>query len=393
MISSLLSTVHLLQMDDIKASELLKILRYLSGSPRNPKIALVCDNAPIPKRDHLISELEQLAAIEIFNQVQPNPHTTDIQTMFTDKRFKDIDVVFAIGGGSVMDSAKALAMLAGNGGDIEGYLGNSPRYKIEKKGLPLLLIPTTAGTGSEVTKVGVYSSAKGRKFTLGSPLMQADAALLCGSFIDSIPPSLCASTGLDALDHALESIWNKNSTPITRTAAIDAAIAVLETLPELYAAITENKKDRRPLQKKMLAASCMAGIAFSITGTASGHALSFVLSEDYHIPHGTACAFTLPEIYNWSIRNKDTVHCLAQIQKHFTPEINTERELTERLFHTITDLIHNMNIPQKFSDLNIQMTEEALDKNFSRAFSDPKMHNQLPPLDTTSLHQILKEKL
>jgi len=393
MTSSLLSTVHILQMEDISTEELLTVLRYASGTYDNLKIAFVCDNAPIPKRDTLLRELSDTVTVEVFNTVQPNPHTEDIQSMADDGRFSDTDSIVAVGGGSVMDSAKALAMLAVNGGVLEEYLGNTPVRKIEKRSLPLIAIPTTAGTGSEVTRVGVYTSRSGRKFTLGSPLMSAHTALLCGSFIDTIPAPLCASTGLDALDHALESIWNKNATPVTRHAAERAAIAVLTTLPELYRAIVHKKQDRRQLQKDMLAASCMAGIAFSITGTAGGHALSFVLSEDWHVPHGTACAFTLPEIFDWACADKETVKSLAAIERHFHPEIAEEEKLVQLLRQTISSLIAEMNIPQKFRDLNISLHEDDLDERFSRTFSDPKMHNQLPVLTKESLHRILKGKL
>jgi len=393
MISSLLSTVHILQTEDIQSDELLTVMQYASGKYDGLKAAFVCDNAPIPKRDSLIKELSGLITLNIFDKVQPNPHTEDIQAMFSDTRFAGTDVIVAVGGGSVMDSAKALAMLAVNGGQLEEYLGNTPSRKIEKKSLPLIAIPTTAGTGSEVTRVGVYTAQSGRKFTLGSPLMTAHTALLCGSFIDSMPPSLCASTGLDALDHALESIWNKNATPITRHAAEQAAIAVLTTLPQLYRAIVNKKNDRRQLQKDMLSASCMAGIAFSITGTAAGHAISFVLSEDWHVPHGTACAFTLPEVFDWACTEKSTVHSLAAIEQHFHPEEYNEKKLVALLRETVTGLIAEMKIPQKFSDLKIELTESEIDAKFERTFSDPKMHNQLPAVTPAALHKILKGKV
>lgn len=393
MITSLLSNVHILQMEDISAEDLLTILQYAAGKYDGLKVAFVCDNAPIPKRDTLVKELSGYVDLNVFDKVQPNPQTVDIQAMADDTNFSGTDVVVAIGGGSVMDSAKALAMLAVNGGKLEDYLGNSPACKIEKKSLPLIAIPTTAGTGSEVTRVGVYTAGSGRKFTLGSPLMHAHTALLCGSFIDSIPPSLCASTGLDALDHALESIWNKNATPITRHAAEEAAIAVLTTLPKLYRAIVNKQADRRQLQKDMLTASCMSGIAFSITGTASGHAISFVLSEDWHVPHGTACAFTLPEVFDWACTDSNTVKSLARIEKHFHPEESDEKKLVSMLRQTVVSLIEEMNIPQKFSDLKIEISENELDEKFERTFSDPKMHNQIPALTKESLHEILKGKI
>lgn len=272
MINSMLTPVHVLAFEDVEAFQLHQILGNAAGRFSDLTVALVRDNAPIPHRDTLIESLGDYCAVVSFDKVRPNPSCSDIMEMFDAPGFKKADVVLAIGGGSVLDSAKALAMLATNGGELEQYLGNQPQRSVTEKALPLVLLPTTAGTGSEVTKVGVYTSDSGRKYTLGSPLMLAHTALLVGSFIDTVPPALCASTGLDALDHALESIWNKNATDITRRAAEDAAIEVLTWLPRLYRAASEKKVDRL-VQQKMLQASCMAGIAFSITGTAAGHAI------------------------------------------------------------------------------------------------------------------------
>jgi hypothetical protein len=132
-------------------------------------IAVIIDNTPLAERDRLLKDLCSVGKIVCLDRVEPNPRTTDIMTMFEDPAFQETNAVLGIGGGSVMDSAKALAMLATNGGTLEDHLGPAPKRVIERPSLPLVLIPTTAGTGSEVTKVGGYSSAEGRKYTLGSP--------------------------------------------------------------------------------------------------------------------------------------------------------------------------------------------------------------------------------
>jgi len=393
MISSLLSSVNILQFENLSGKELFQILSFASGKREGLQVAVIFDNAPIPTRESLLSELETYCTLLRFDSVEPNPKSSDIQSMFDDPRFKEADLVLGIGGGSVLDSAKALAMLSTNGGALDEYLGNSPSRKIEKKNLTLVLIPTTAGTGSEVTKVGVYSDPTGRKHTLGSPLMSAHTALLVGSFLDSIPPSLCAATGLDALDHALESIWNKNATAITRSAAEDAATAVLTHLPPLYRAIVQKQNDRRPLQKKMLVASTMAGIAFNMTGTAAGHAISFILSEEWHVPHGSACAFSLLEVFDWAKENQENTSSLARIAKNFHPEATDEQELVAKLREQIAALMQEMQIPHTFKQLGVKLKQEDIESLFARSFSDPKMHNQLPPMHEEDLYALLSKKL
>ncbi len=393
MISSLLSSVHILQFEQLSGRDLFQALSFAKGKREDLKVAVICDNAPIPQREILLTELEPYCTLLRFDSVEPNPKSSDIRSMFDDPRFKEADLVLGIGGGSVLDSAKALAMLATNGGTLDEYLGNSPKRKIGKTNLPLVLIPTTAGTGSEVTKVGVYSDSTGRKHTLGSPMMSAHTALLVGSFLDSIPPTLCAATGLDALDHALESIWNKNALPITRNAAESAAIAVLTHLPPLYRAIVQKQNNRRLLQKEMLAASTMAGIAFNMTGTAAGHAISFILSEQWHVPHGAACAFSLLEVFDWAKKDQENRSSLARISKHFHPQETDEHELTTLLRNQISALMQEMQIPCTFKQLGVELKPEDIPSLFDRAFTDPKMHNQVPPMHEPDLYAILNTKL
>ncbi len=393
MINSLLSGVHILQFENLSGKDLFQILSFAKGKREDLKVAAIYDNAPIPTRESLLAELEPYCTILRFDSVEPNPKSSDIQSMFEDPRFKEADLILGIGGGSVLDSAKALAMLSTNGGALDEYLGNTPKKKIKNQNLPLVLIPTTAGTGSEVTKVGVYSDDTGRKHTLGSPLMSAHTALLVGSFLDSIPPALCAATGLDALDHALESIWNKNATPITRTAAESAAVAVLTHLPPLYRAIVEKKEDRRLLQKEMLVASTMAGIAFNMTGTAAGHAISFILSEEWHVPHGSACAFSLLEVFEWAAQDQENRSSLARIAKHFHPEVTDEKKLVQLLREQIAALMQEMHIPHTFKQLGVTLEQKEIEPLFERAFSDPKMHNQAPPMHEADLYALLGAKL
>ncbi|MDY4610314.1 MAG: iron-containing alcohol dehydrogenase [Sphaerochaetaceae bacterium] len=392
MISGTLTPVHVLSFEDIDAYRLHQILGNAAGRLQNLTVALVRDDAPIPRRDELINGLREYCAVTTFNKVRPNPTCADIMEMFGSSAFRKADVVLAIGGGSVMDSAKALAMLATNGGELEQYLGNQPQRGIVEKSLPLVLIPTTAGTGSEVTKVGVYSSESGRKHTLGSPSMLAHTALLVGSFIDTVPAKLCASTGLDALDHALESIWNKNATDITRRAAEDAAVEVLTWLPKLYQA-TQNGNADRLTQQKMLQASCMAGIAFSITGTAAGHAISFILSEDWHVPHGMACAFTLMEIFDIAMEDPATRTSLARISGHFHPELKEQGELIATLRGQIASLMREMKIPRTFQELSVELSPDEIPSRFERSFFDPKMHNQKPAISPDRLYALLVGKL
>ena len=389
MISSSLSPLKVLERKHITKAE----LKRIAGGKR---IAIVTDNAPIESKTKLIASFFKDEAI-VFDNVQPNPRTCDIMQMFSDRSFDSCDVIVGIGGGSVLDSAKALAMLKTNGGNLDDYLGNSPMRKIEKRCATLVLLPTTAGTGSEVTKVGVYTSGNGRKYTLGSPLMHAHKAVLVQDFVVKAPPALVASTGLDALDHALESIWNKNAKEETLELSIAAAIEVLSNIRTMYdcsVAIRSGKSvdsSAYDAAKRMLHASCMAGMAFNLTGTAAGHALSFVLSETWHVPHGTACAFTLNGVFALACQNEETKKYLAKVSKHFHPELDSVKDLVHALQKDIADLTVYLRQPQRFSDLGIELTKDQIDENFERSFDDPKMWNQLPVATKENIYPLLEE--
>ncbi|MBQ4281234.1 MAG: iron-containing alcohol dehydrogenase [Spirochaetales bacterium] len=389
MISSNLSPLKVLERKHMTKA----LLRRIAGGSR---IAIVTDNAPIEAKGRLIASFSASEAV-VFDKVQPNPRTEDIMQMYRDPAFGSCDVIVGIGGGSVLDSAKALAMLKTNGGELDDYLGNSPRRKIEKRCAPLVLLPTTAGTGSEVTKVGVYTSQNGRKYTLGSPLMHAHKAVLVQDFVVKAPPALVASTGLDALDHALESIWNKNAKPETLELSVAAAIEVLSNIRTMYdssLAIREGKavdSSAYDAARRMLHASCMAGMAFNLTGTAAGHALSFVLSETWHVPHGTACAFTLNGVFRLACENQITRENLARISKAFHPNLKSVDALVTALQKDVADLTVYLRQPQRFSDLGIELRCDDIDSNFERSFDDPKMWNQLPVATKENIYPLLEE--
>ncbi|MGD1821858.1 MAG: iron-containing alcohol dehydrogenase [Pleomorphochaeta sp.] len=378
--------VKIVQKDTLSASELLK--ECLDLDPKLKHITFIVDNAPIVAKDKLLNDIKDIANVTILDKVQPNPRTSDIKAMAEKIEFTSI--IVGIGGGSVMDSAKALAMLMSNGGELEDYLSNNPKRKIEKESLPLVLIPTTAGTGSEMTKVGVYTSNSGRKYTLGSPLMHAKKAILNTEYIINMPPALIASTGADALDHALETIWNKNASDETRSLAVEVSIDIISNLLNMYNG-AQNKNQNVEYCRNMLLASAMAGATFSTTGTAAGHALSFILSEDFHVPHGSACAFTLLDVYKMSLSIESVRKPLKEIAKAFFDE-EDEDILITKLYDKLEEMFRLMKLPTNFKELGVEISEDEIDSHFSRSFDDPKMWNQIPKATKENIYPFLVAK-
>lgn len=199
------------------------------------------------------------------------------------------DVWVALGGGSVIDSAKVFAAANGDFGNVRRFL-ETGKGAGSLSGTPVIAVPTTAGTGSEVTSwATVWDAASAKKYSLARPALYPEAALVDPELMLGKPRELTISTGLDALSHALESLWNVNANPVSAAFAVQAAQEVLATLP-LLARDLPNLE----LRTRMARASLFAGLAFSNTKTAIAHSISYPITLRHNVPHGIACSFTLP---------------------------------------------------------------------------------------------------
>lgn len=203
---------------------------------------------------------------------------------------EQIELVVSLGGGSVMDSAKFLAAGHGQYAPVAAYLEG--QGALDEAALPIIAIPTTAGTGSELTKwATIWDPVQGRKLSLNSDDLYAEAAFIDPLITASLPWSITLASGLDALSHALESLWNIHANPLTRAYAVAASKDVLIALPQLHANLSNMTA------REVLARGAMrAGLAFSNTMTALAHNISYPITLDYGVPHGLACSFCLPEV-------------------------------------------------------------------------------------------------
>ncbi|OAV69167.1 Ethanolamine utilization protein EutG [Bacteroidales bacterium Barb6XT] len=387
MFEQAITSTKVIQTTHLSANDLDKLIFYTAGE--QARTCVIIDNNPLPPRDKMLDELRKIRQVEIQNKVFPDPKVNDIMDMVEALKEKSINVVIGIGGGSSLDSAKGVAAILSNGGDLNDYLGAGATRKIEKRDVKLILVPTTAGTGSEVTKVGVYTSHSGRKYTLGHPLMQADIAVLVTEYVENLPPALTAATGFDALTHALESLWNRNATPLTEKVAIESAVHILQWIERAYDSFLSGANDGRA---EMLEGACMAGIAFNMTGTAAIHALSFILSEEWHIPHGAACAFTLEDVFRLNLKDAKTRQRLAQVARTLFGE-GDESGLTAALLDRIIALKKKFGLPFTFRDLNIELGEDNISELFNKSLDDPKMKNNIITVDAETVFALIKAKI
>lgn len=223
----------------------------------------------------------------IFSDIVPNPTVDNVNSCTEIIRKNNIEFIVALGGGSVVDCAKASASLCKAEESIIPY--HDGEKKFGKEHLPLVAIPTTAGSGSEVTLVSVLTNPRtNKKVPLVSDNFYPELAIIDPILTATVPKQVTASTGLDALSHALEGFWSRNHQPICDALALHATKLVFEYLPRAY----ENPEDMEA-REKMCEASLIAGLTFALPKTTASHACSFPLTNKYKIPHGEACAFTL----------------------------------------------------------------------------------------------------
>jgi alcohol dehydrogenase class IV len=404
MIERLASPVRVVELERFSADALERIVLYIAPEAAGPLLFIV-DPRPLPARDAALTELGRKRPLIVLDQVVPDPKTADIDAMAERGCAEKPAAIIGVGGGSTLDSAKAVALLCANGGSLEDYLGPTAARSVEIKGPPLVLIPTTAGTGSEVTRFGVYTARSGRKFTLASPLLRADAAILCDELVADLPAPLVAVAGYDALTHALETLWNKNATPLSDALAEDAAAAVIGSLrsawDEASAGNTSGESTPSPARARLLRAANAAGIAFDKTGTAAIHALSFILSEEWHLPHGASCAFFSEAVYALNVENPAVCTKLARLARRIgaAEETAADADAAAALGRELGSLCVALGLASRFDELSAfaegsdGKDREAVIDRFAPALGDPKMKNNPVPVDAALLRELIRAKL
>jgi alcohol dehydrogenase class IV len=262
------------------------------------------------------------------------------------------DLVVGVGGGSALDTAKAIGLMLKNPGNIRDYIGID---LVPGPGAPVIAIPTTAGTGSELTRFSVLSDKTAQaKLSVGS-MFNCPALALCDPELTiTLPPHLTASTGMDALTHALESYVNKATQPISEALSIQAMTLIAKSL-RLAVVQGENIEARHD----MLLASSIAAMAFNTTRLGLAHALAMPLGAYFKIPHGVVNAILLPEVMKFNIiGNQQKFAEIARIFGENTEGL-TVREAAERSVAAIRQLNKDIGITQNLTDYGVK--EEHLD--------------------------------
>lgn len=238
----------------------------------------------------------------VVDDVKPNPDVLDIDRQAHAVRGLAPDAIVGLGGGSSIDTAKGLARLLSQtpGATLAAHFRDGVALA-QVPALPVVAIPTTAGTGAEVTPFGtVWDFERAKKYSVAGDDLYPAAAILDPELTLGLPLEVTISSGLDAISHAFESTWNRNATPVTLGLATKSLQLSLPALPRL-------KDDLGDIQARraMMEASLLAGLAISQTRTALAHSISYPLTARFDLPHGIACSFTLPALLQFNAEVDD----------------------------------------------------------------------------------------
>lgn len=267
--------------------EALKMPDILKSLGMEDKKGIIVSSASFVKNG-TAEKLAELCGIDhIFSGISQNPDVSEADRCADRIREIKAEYIIAIGGGSVIDCAKAASVVCLTDKPTAHFHG--AKAPLPNEHIPVIAVPTTAGTGSEVTGVSVLTNRRtGLKAPIGGTCLYPVCAVIDPELTYSVPKHITANTGMDVLCHAVEGYWSTGHQPICDALAERAAGLVFENLVKLY----EYPQDKNA-REKMCEASVLAGLAFALPKTTSSHACSFPLTNDYGIPHGEACALTL----------------------------------------------------------------------------------------------------
>ena len=331
-------------------------LLELAEITENQKVALV--TFPEARGLGLVDRIQDLLGdrlVYVVEDVQPNPDVAQLRDTY--ERFwqqaGECHAVIAVGGGSAIDTAKALIVGTETGrfDELLALLAAGKPF-VPARSKVLIAAPTTAGTGSEVTPwATIWDSASHKKYSLHLECTWPKVAIVDPQLMLTVPGSVTVSTGLDALSHALESIWNINANPVSDTFAISAIEDILECLPLLRRDLSSKE-----LRSRMAMAALKAGLAFSNTKTALAHSISYEMTLHYGLPHGIACSFTLPLVLGLAWGHDEARD--RTLQRIFGNDLKKAQS-------QLREFLHSLDVKTEFSDYGVTASQAEEMINFA----------------------------
>jgi len=289
--------------------------------------------------------------VDIWDKVEPEPTMPVAETLTKFARKKEYDSVVGVGGGSSLDMAKVAALMRTNPGDFKDYVSGTP---LARRGVPLIAIPTTSGTGSEATATLVVTH-KEMKMGITHPYIMPDTALIDPALTLSLPQRVTANTGMDALSHAIEAYMSQKNNSFSDAVAIQSMRLIADNLRLAYA-----QGDNVEARANMSMASMLGGLSIANSSTCGGHALAYGFAVMKQLPHGFTCAMALPFIMEYNLlaipeRLANVAEALGEDTSSMHP-----REAAYEAVNAVARLNHDLGIPLSLEELDIKHDEIPL---------------------------------
>jgi len=299
-------------------------------------------------------------AVEICAEVEPEPPIESFEHCLQVAREGQFDLFIGLGGGSSMDMAKSVSVMMTNPGSVQDYFGVD---KVQQPGLPKIAVPTTAGTGSEVTPIAILTdTAKQLKIGVVSPYLIPDVSIVDPQMTETMPPHVTAATGMDALTHAIESYTSLKANPLTDALAIQAIILIARSLRTAVA----NGADQAA-REDMALGSLLAGMSFANASVTATHALAFPLGGKFDLPHGVANGLMLPYVMEFNcVGNLVKFAHIARLLGERTEGLSL-RQAAIQAAKSVRSLEKDIGVPQRLREVNVP--EEAIPELAAGAFT------------------------
>lgn len=289
---------------------------------------------------------DQKIPYTIFSEIDPEPGLLLADRGAELARQSGADCIIGVGGGSAMDVAKAVSILLTNGGCAEDYLGLG---KIKKAGLPKIMVPTTSGTGAEVSFTAVFINEKtSSKGGMNGDPLYPEAAILDPELTLTLPPHVTAATGIDAFTHAIEAFVSTQSHPISDMYAMEAMKLISSSLPKAYA-----HGGNLSARTDMLMGSLLAGKALATAGVGLVHAMAYPLGGMFGIPHGLANAVLLPYVLQYNLLGAPEKYALVAAVLGCDVKGMSHKEAARCVVEAVYELNMEIGIPATLTELNI----------------------------------------
>ena len=284
----------------------------------------------------------------VYNRVKADPPESNIFEAVNLFQNHKADGVIGFGGGSSMDVAKAVSYFSINNVNIKECYGVN---NLKNDRCPLIQIPTTAGTGSEVTPIAIFTLENEQKMGIVDPLLYADCAILDAELTIGLPKNITAYSGIDAMVHAIEAYTTKIKKNPISDALAKKALALLGSNIKEAVNNPENKKAR----ESMLLGSMLAGMAFANAPCAAVHALAYPIGAKFHVPHGLSNSLVLPEVLKFNSKKVSNLYC--EIASDCLPDLEGKKNDIDNFIAGIEQLIIDLKIPRKLKDVGINQKD------------------------------------